>query len=157
VITPRTPLVHVWGSPPIVLTCGVPPPAGYLPSSSQTTAVNSVRWFEQAGADTVIWTALRPGAAAGQTMYVRLEVPTSYPGQGAFLVDLADALKSGLPGRSFASSAQTGAAPDRVVDQPGDQAPVVDTRGRPHLRKHRDGREPRHRVDLVDEKRPVGG
>jgi hypothetical protein len=105
VITPRTPLVHVWGSPPVVLTCGVPAPAGYLPQSSETTAVNGVRWFERAGSDSVAWTALRPGAAAGQTIFVRLDVPTSYPGQGAFLVDLADALKTGLPGHGpFTSS-----------------------------------------------------
>jgi hypothetical protein len=158
VITPRTPLVHVWGSPPVVLTCGVPPPAGYLPKSSETTAVNGVRWFEQAGADGVIWTALRPGVGAGQTTYVRLQIPTSYSGQGAFLVDLADALKSGLPGRApFVGSAQTGSSPDRVIDQPGDQGPVVDAGGRPHLRKHRDRSEPGHRVDLVDKQRLLGG
>jgi hypothetical protein len=99
VISPRTPLVHVWGSPPVLLTCGVATPAGYSPTSSETTAVNGIRWFEQAGSDTVTWTALRPGLGNGQTINVRLEVPTSYAGQGAYLVDLAPALKSALPGR----------------------------------------------------------
>lgn len=157
-ITPRTPLVHVWGSPPVVLTCGVPIPAGYLPKSSETTAVNGVRWFEQAAADAVTWTALRPGPAAGQTIYVRLVVPTSYPGQGAFLVDLAGALKSALPGHGpFVSSTQTSSAPDRVIDQPGDETSVVDAGGGPHLREHRHRSEPGHRVDLVDQQSSVRG
>jgi hypothetical protein len=96
VISPRSPLVHAWGSPAIVLTCGVPRPANYSPTSSETTAVDSVRWFEQRESDTVVWTALRP-SGHGQTINVRLEVPTSYDGQGAYLVDLAPALKSALP------------------------------------------------------------
>jgi hypothetical protein len=98
VISPLTPLVHAWGNPAIVLTCGVPLPAGYSPRSSQTTDVNAVRWFEQVGSHTVTWTALLSGAGRGQTVNVRLEVPTSYKdGQGAFLVDLSGPLKAALP------------------------------------------------------------
>jgi hypothetical protein len=91
VISPRSPLVHAWGDPAIVLTCGVGIPAGYSPTSSATTAVNGVRWFQQPGAKTVVWTALRPG------VNVQLLVPTSYLDQGSFLVDLADPLKTALP------------------------------------------------------------
>jgi hypothetical protein len=97
VISPRSPLVHAWGSPAVVLTCGVPLPVGYSPTSSETTAVNNVRWFEQRESDTVVWTALRPGGGHGQTINIQLKVPTSYDGQGAYLVDLATALKSALP------------------------------------------------------------
>jgi hypothetical protein len=97
VITPLTPLVHAWGKPPIVLTCGVPVPAGFSPGSTSTTAVDGVRWFEEVGADTVTWTAIRPGGPTGVAVNVALVVPTSYEAQGAFLVDLAGPLKAALP------------------------------------------------------------
>lgn len=96
VISPRSPLVHAWGSPAVVLTCGVARPAGYSPTSSETTEVDGVRWFEQPGSDMVVWTAVRPAAGGGATIYAALQVPTHYQGQGAFLVDLAGALKTAL-------------------------------------------------------------
>jgi hypothetical protein len=97
VISPRSPLVHAWGNPAVILSCGVPTPAAYSPASSETTTVDGVRWFEQPGSKTVVWTALRPSDGHGQATNVRLVVPTSYDGQGAYLVDLAPALKSALP------------------------------------------------------------
>jgi Protein of unknown function (DUF3515) len=97
VITPRTPLVHVWGSPAVTLSCGVAVPAGYSASSSETTEVDGVRWFQQRGATVVTWTALRPGVIAGRTTNVSLQVPTHYQAQGAFLVALAQPLKTALP------------------------------------------------------------
>jgi hypothetical protein len=96
VTTPRTPLVHAWGTPPIVMTCGVDRPTGYSPKASETTAVNGVRWFEQAGSDPVVWTAVRLDSGGAAPVYVRLTVPTSYAEQGAFLVDLAPALRAAL-------------------------------------------------------------
>ena len=98
VISPRTPLVHAWGDPAIVLTCGVPRPIGYSPKSSETTAVDGIRWFEQEGTSQVVWTAIsQHKLPSGETVNVRLVVPTSYQGQGAFLVDLAAALHATLP------------------------------------------------------------
>jgi hypothetical protein len=98
VISPRSPLVHAWGSPAVVLTCGVGQPAGYSTTSAQLTRVDGVNWFEQLpNSKIVIWTALRPDAAGGKTVNVALQVPTHYQGQGSFLVDLAEALKTALP------------------------------------------------------------
>jgi hypothetical protein len=98
VISPRTPFVHAWGDPAIVLTCGVPLPAGYSPTSSETTAVNGISWFEQQEPDQVVWTAVsQHPLGSGERLSIRLTVPTSYQGQGAFLVDLAGALKTTLP------------------------------------------------------------
>jgi hypothetical protein len=91
VISPRSPLVHAWGDPAIVLTCGVAVPAGFSAGSAATTVVNGVQWFQQPGPKAVVWTALRPGVD------VRLLVPTSYQDQGSFLVDLAGPLKAALP------------------------------------------------------------
>jgi hypothetical protein len=82
VVRPISPLVHAWGSPPIVLRCGVPQPAGYSPASPQTAVVNGVSWFQQIDGSTVTWTAIRHEAD------VQLIVPTSYEAQGAFLVAL---------------------------------------------------------------------
>ena len=87
VIQPRSPLVHAWGSPPIVLRCGVPEPASYDPGSPQTATVDGVIWFQQIGKESVTWTAIRRDAD------VELIVPTSYGAQGGFLVELGKALK----------------------------------------------------------------
>ena len=84
-------MVHAWGSPPIVMRCGVPRPAGFSRSSPQTAFVDGVEWFQEIGGTSVTWTAIRKSA------YVALIVPTSYPAQGGLLVELGAALKRGLP------------------------------------------------------------
>ena len=90
-VEPRSPLTHAWGSPGVILRCGVAQPAGYDPTSSELASVDGVNWYEQYGRSVVTWTALRPGAN------VQLDVPRSYQDAGAFLVDLAGPLKLGLP------------------------------------------------------------
>ena len=87
VIEPRSPLIHAWGSPPIVLRCGVPQPADYDPGSPQTATVDGVIWFQQIGKTSVTWTAIR------RTADVELIVPTSYDAQGGFLVEIGKSLK----------------------------------------------------------------
>jgi hypothetical protein len=91
VIEPKSPLTHAWGKPPITLRCGVGTPTGYSTTSSETTVVDDVSWFRQVGPDAVVWTAIRDG------VNVALRVPTRYEVVGAYLVDLAPALKRGLP------------------------------------------------------------
>jgi Protein of unknown function (DUF3515) len=97
VISPRSGLVHAWGSPAVVLTCGVGAPQGYSPTSSETTVVDGVQWYQQPGADVVRWTAIRPASPPAHLVYLDLAVPTHYQGQGAFLADLARPLKSAFP------------------------------------------------------------
>jgi Protein of unknown function (DUF3515) len=90
--------VHAWGKSAVVLTCGVGPPAGYSPTSSETTVINGkVRWFQQQGSSLITWTAVRPGVVAGHPIYVRLQVPTHYEDQGPFLIDLTNPLATALP------------------------------------------------------------
>jgi hypothetical protein len=91
VTEPRTPLVHVWGSPPIVMRCGVATPPGYDPSSALVATVNGVRWFQHNDGDRVTWTAVRRGAN------IELVVPKFYEGQGGFLVELASSIKQTIP------------------------------------------------------------
>jgi hypothetical protein len=85
---PPSAYTHAWGTPPVVLRCGVRRPAGV--AGAQIVIVNGVRWFKRAVAGGVTWTALRPAAD------VALSVPTSYEDQGSFLVDLAQPLKRAL-------------------------------------------------------------
>jgi hypothetical protein len=88
--SPKSPLVHAWGKPPVLLRCGVPAPPGV--AGAELTVVNGVRWLERPGSDAVIWTALRPHGR-----YVQLTIPTSYQAQAAYLVDLAGPLKRAFP------------------------------------------------------------
>jgi hypothetical protein len=90
-VTPRSPLVHAWGSRAVVLRCGVPTPAGYNPDSVSTAAVNGVQWFQQVFPKRVVWTAVR------KTANVELTVPTSYDAQGGFLVDIGAAVTATVP------------------------------------------------------------
>jgi hypothetical protein len=90
-VSPRSPLVHAWGSRPVVVRCGVPAPAAYDPNAPSTTVVNGVTWFQQVGTRIVSWTAVRKSAN------VELLVPTSYDEQGKFLVDIGAAVAAAVP------------------------------------------------------------
>lgn len=46
VVDPPSPLVRAWGSPPVVLRCGVAAPAALTPSS-QLVAINGIDWFPE--------------------------------------------------------------------------------------------------------------
>jgi len=87
VVSPRSPLVHAWGSPPIVMRCGVPEPANFDRGSPNTASVDGVIWFQEIGPEAVTWTAIR------HTADVELIVPTSYDAQGGYLVEVSKALK----------------------------------------------------------------
>ena len=89
---PRSPLVHAWGNThPVVLRCGVSTPAGFSDASPRTALVNKVTWFQQVEPGVVVWTAIRT------RVNVELRVPTHYQGQGAFLVDIGDAIAATIP------------------------------------------------------------
>jgi hypothetical protein len=91
VVEPRSPLVHAWGSPPIVMRCGVPQPPDFDPGSPQTATIDGVTWFQQIRSRDVRWTAIREKAD------VELIVPTSYESQGGFLVELGGAVRKTIP------------------------------------------------------------
>ena len=91
VVDPPSPLTHAWGDPAIVLRCGVPKPAGYSRTSVNSTDVDGVLWFQQVTRDSVRWTAVR------RQVNIELTVPTSYPAQGGFLVEIGDAIRLSLP------------------------------------------------------------
>src|SRR5690606_9124679 len=58
-------------------------------------------------------------------------------------------------GASSTRSAKAQRSAQRELDQPVDQAGIVQPGGRPHPGEHRVRREPRHRVDLVEQQGAV--
>lgn len=94
--TPRSPLVTAWGSPAIVVRCGVPRPSGLRPTS------------ELAVLDGVSWLALPPDrpvtfTAVGRRAYVEVTVPPKYNPPGDVLLELAAPIKAALPANPDAS------------------------------------------------------
>ena len=54
-----SPFAYAWGDPPVVLTCGAPPPAGYVVGGPQTFVVSGVEWFvDLTDPDVVVWTTV---------------------------------------------------------------------------------------------------
>lgn len=88
--TPASILTAAWGQPPVLLRCGVGLPAGFSTGAS-LAQVNGVAWFQQVVGSRVVWTTV------DRVTQVELTVPTSYDGQGAFLVDVAAPIKRSLP------------------------------------------------------------
>ncbi|HVW81252.1 MAG TPA: DUF3515 family protein [Mycobacteriales bacterium] len=94
--TPKSPLIHAWGSPAVTLACGVPAPAGYHAASTPTLSVDNVQWYEQVGKAAVTWTAIRPTPLSAHRIYVALAVPKSYQQGASFLTALTTPLKAAL-------------------------------------------------------------
>jgi hypothetical protein len=62
---------YAWGDPPVVLICGVDPPAGYVVGAS-AIAINGVEWFvDTSDPDTVVWTTV------DRNVPVEMRVPAS--------------------------------------------------------------------------------
>jgi hypothetical protein len=77
--TPDSPLVAAWGSPPVVLRCGVPIDPVYQ-AGDQVIEVEKdngkVGWYLVKRDDRAVWSTPRA------TVHVELVVPTSYQGAG---------------------------------------------------------------------------
>ena len=90
--TPESPRTAAWGTPAVVLRCGVPRPAE-LTATSGLVVVNDVEWFFEERRPNYVFTAV------AREPYVELRVPIGIPREQATapLVDLAPALKRVLP------------------------------------------------------------
>jgi hypothetical protein len=86
-ISPARALARAWGSPPIVLRCGVGPPRGFGPAS-QCITVNDVDWYADKRRDRYVFTTV------GRTVAVELTVPHDYRPEVNALVDVAQAIKA---------------------------------------------------------------
>jgi hypothetical protein len=66
-----SPYAYAWGHPPVVLVCGVAPPAGYV-VGVQGIVINGVEWFvDTSDPDTVVWTTV------DRNVPVQMQVPAS--------------------------------------------------------------------------------
>lgn len=88
---PASPLVHAWGSPPIVLFCGVDRPAE-LTATSELATVNGVAWLPVEEDGTWRFTAV------GRAAYIEVVVPKSARGAPTDpLIDLAEPILAVVP------------------------------------------------------------
>lgn len=94
--TPKSPLVTAWGSPAIVVRCGVPRPAALKPTS-QLGVVNGVNWLGVPADRPVTFTAV------GRLAYAEVTVPAAYDPPGDVLIELAGPIKAAIPATSDGS------------------------------------------------------
>jgi len=87
---PTSDLTAAWGSPPIVLRCGVGQPAAFQPTSEVAT-VDGVDWFPEELPEGYVFTTW------GRTVNVEVTVPDDYAPEVNPLVDLAPAIKVTIP------------------------------------------------------------
>jgi hypothetical protein len=86
-VTPSSPYLHAWGSPGVVLRCGV----GYPPNfnaTSLTGTVDGIFWFPTQAADVVIYTTVQ------RTPRVSVAVPSHYSQSFDLLTSLSAAIKA---------------------------------------------------------------
>lgn len=88
--TPKSPLVTAWGSPAIVVRCGVPRPAA-LKLDSELVTINGVNWLGVPIDRPVTFTAV------GRLAYVEVTVPGAYQPPGDVLIELAGPIKAAIP------------------------------------------------------------
>ncbi len=91
---PASARTAAWGTPPLVLRCGVPRPPG-LAADSELIEVDGVPWYLAEPFPPYVFTVVDRGT------FVQLRVPRAVPRDQATapLVDLADAVKQAFPDR----------------------------------------------------------
>jgi hypothetical protein len=100
--SPASELTEAWGSPAVVLRCGVPTPRELRPTSQLFTA-DGVDWLPVEGEHA--WTF----TATGRIALVEVTVPKDHDPAVGPLVDLAPAVSEALPPLSAGQS--SGSAP----------------------------------------------
>jgi hypothetical protein len=96
---PQSPYTQAWGSPAIVLRCGVAVPAALTPTS-QLVTVDNVDWLPEQLSQGYLFTTV------GRVLVVEVSVPDHYAPEASVLTDLApviaamDPLSSATPSPS---------------------------------------------------------
>ncbi|MCW2947838.1 MAG: hypothetical protein JWR24_4555 [Actinoallomurus sp.] len=88
--TPKSYLVTAWGSPAIVLRCGVPRPAALYPTS-ELAVIDGISWLPVPPDRPVTFTAV------GRRAYVEVTVPPKYTPAGDVLIELTGPIKATIP------------------------------------------------------------
>jgi hypothetical protein len=94
--TPTSPLVTAWGSPAIVVRCGVPRPTA-LRLTSELAVINGISWLPVPPDRPVTFTAV------GRLAYVEVTVPPAYAPPGDVLIELAGPIRATIPATSDGS------------------------------------------------------
>lgn len=84
-LTPKSPLTSAWGTPAIVLRCGVGVPAALTPTS-QLVTVDGVDWLPEQLTHGYLFTTV------GRAVNVEVSVPDAYSPEAGALADLAPAI-----------------------------------------------------------------
>lgn len=84
--SPDSPNVVAWGDPAVVLRCGVPRPAAFVPTSDVYN-VGDVYWLAVKQTDTTVWTVI------DRTVYVEVTIPAKQAFQPLPLLGKAIASK----------------------------------------------------------------
>ncbi len=87
-VEPNSPLVHAWGTPAVVLRCGIERPASYDPAGV-TSDINGILWYSADVGDATVFTTFR------RTPRVSLAIPKSYEIPFDVLVSLTPTLTTG--------------------------------------------------------------
>jgi hypothetical protein len=91
-VTPNSPFLHAWGTPGVVLRCGVGYPPNFL-TTSPGSDVAGILWFPTQTADAVIYTSV------DRVPRVSVAVPSHYSQSFDILSSVSDALKQATEGR----------------------------------------------------------
>lgn len=87
---PQSPLTSAWGSPAIVLRCGVPVPAALTPTS-QLITVDGVDWLPEPLTHGYLFTTV------GRELTIEVSVPDHYNPEADALADLSPSIASLVP------------------------------------------------------------
>ncbi len=91
-VHPDSPFLHAWGTPAVVLRCGVGYPPDYQ-ANGITGEVNGIFWYPTQTPDAVVYTAV------DRLPRVSIAVPDHYQQAFDVLASLAPVMKAGTSGR----------------------------------------------------------
>jgi hypothetical protein len=105
------PYTAAWGTPAVVLRCGVPRPAQLAPESTAQLIGSggdlSVNWLPIAGRETTVWTTV------DREVYIAVTVPVSYAMPP--IAELSNVIETALPAVCTVSMVGGAAQPDQSV------------------------------------------
>jgi hypothetical protein len=90
---PESPFTAAWGTPAIVLRCGVPRPAA-LSRTSQLISINGVDWFAEELTSGYLFTTY------GRQVYVEVTVPDDYAPEAGPVTEISAAVTAAVPERA---------------------------------------------------------
>jgi hypothetical protein len=101
---PQSPLTQAWGSPAIVLRCGVPNPKA-LTATSELVTINGVDWLPEPLTQGYLFTTV------GRVLNVEVSVPDHYSPEADALSDLGPVIAALDPLLDASPSASASASP----------------------------------------------